>query len=219
MKHQVRSLKCPATRQQGLVLFIALIVLVAMTMAGIALIRSTDTGNVIAGNFAFRQAAMQETDTGMDIAFRAISDPLDTNYIANKAVDAGPRYYALMQTASTTPALTSKGAPSYIEDMSFDDAVSTADVYAAGVGPNGNRVRYVIERMCNPLATGGAPATEAEIRANCLLHTPSSASTSSRNALRIKLGSVRMLDVYYRITVRVDGPRNTVSIVQAIVRT
>ena len=36
--------------QSGVVLFIALIVLVAMTLAGIAIMRSVDTGNQIAGN-------------------------------------------------------------------------------------------------------------------------------------------------------------------------
>ena len=36
-------------RQRGITLIIALIALVALTMAGIALVRSVDTGNVIAG--------------------------------------------------------------------------------------------------------------------------------------------------------------------------
>ena len=42
--------------QQGVILFIALIVLVAMSLAGIALMRSVDTNVLIAGNLAFRQA-------------------------------------------------------------------------------------------------------------------------------------------------------------------
>src|SRR4051794_33864237 len=44
-------------RQQGVVLLIALIVLVAMTLAGIGLVRSVDTGNMVAGNLAFKQGA------------------------------------------------------------------------------------------------------------------------------------------------------------------
>ena len=38
--------------QSGVVLFIALIVLVAMTLAGIAIMRSVDTGVAISGNVA-----------------------------------------------------------------------------------------------------------------------------------------------------------------------
>lgn len=200
-------------RQRGVVLFIALIVLIAMTMAGIALIRSTDTASVISGNVAFRQAALQESDVGTDAAFRALSDALGAGYIANKAVSVGPRYFATMQ------ALNASGVPTIFDNMSPNDAVDTSDAYGTGVGPNGNRVRYVIERMCNPIpATLASPATEAEIKANCITYTPASVSNSSRNALRIKLNSVSMPSVYYRVTIRVDGPRNTVSMAQAVLR-
>jgi len=202
-------------KERGVVLFIALIVLVAMTMAGIALIRSTDTASVIAGNIAFRQAALQESDTGVDAAFRAVGDPLGSGYVANKAVTSAPRYYAVMQT------LSANGAPTLLDSMSPADALSNADVYgtAGGFGPNGNRVRYVIERMCNPVSGGtAAPASEAEIKANCITYIPASVSNSSRNAGRIRLNSVTSPSVYYRVTVRVDGPRGTVSMAQSIIR-
>lgn len=48
--------------QQGVVLFVALIILVAMTLAGIALMRSVDTNVLIAGNLAFRQGATMAGD-------------------------------------------------------------------------------------------------------------------------------------------------------------
>jgi Tfp pilus assembly protein PilX len=51
--------------QQGVVLFIALIVLVAMSLAGIALMRSVDTNVLIAGNLAFRQGATMAGDWGI----------------------------------------------------------------------------------------------------------------------------------------------------------
>ena len=63
-----------APPQAGITLIIALIALVALTMAGIALVRSVDTGNVIAGNFAFRQSSMQATDTGVEAAFTQLGD-------------------------------------------------------------------------------------------------------------------------------------------------
>ena len=55
-------------RQAGVVLMMALIVLVAMTLAGIALVRSVDTSNIIAGNLAFKQAATNSGDTGVEAA-------------------------------------------------------------------------------------------------------------------------------------------------------
>ncbi|MEJ7807583.1 MAG: hypothetical protein WKG03_16870, partial [Telluria sp.] len=59
-------------RQRGVVLLMALIALVALTLAGLAMVRSVDTGNVIAGNMAFRQAAMQQVDVGIEAAFIAL---------------------------------------------------------------------------------------------------------------------------------------------------
>ena len=55
--------------QSGVVLIVALIILIAMTIAGIAMIRSVDLTNIIAGNLAFKQAATHSGDTGVEAAF------------------------------------------------------------------------------------------------------------------------------------------------------
>lgn len=55
--------------QRGVVLLIALIILVAMTLAGIGMMRSVDMGSVIAGNLAFRQSTLNASETGTSTAF------------------------------------------------------------------------------------------------------------------------------------------------------
>src|SRR5208283_5235548 len=45
-------------QQRGVVLFIALIVMVAMTLAALGLMRSVDTTAAAIGNLAFRQASI-----------------------------------------------------------------------------------------------------------------------------------------------------------------
>ncbi|MGZ5651056.1 MAG: pilus assembly PilX family protein, partial [Usitatibacter sp.] len=57
----MRSLR---NRQQGVVLLIALTVLVAMSLAGVALMRSVDNTVVVAGNLAFKTASVQVADYG-----------------------------------------------------------------------------------------------------------------------------------------------------------
>lgn len=209
---------CCRLRQSGVVLFIALVVLVAMTMGGLALMRSTDTANVIAGNVAFRQAALQEADVGTETAFRVLSDPLVGGYINNKNTTAKPRYYATMEV------LRPSGMPKVVYGMKADDAVDIhADVYATGdggIGPSGNRVRYVIERLCRQTddTPPSSPATPEEMLVNCLVYTPASVSNSSQNSAKIKLNPISLTTFYYRVTVRVDGPRNTLSITQATLR-
>src|ERR1700675_4463262 len=53
------------TRQRGTILIIALIVLVAMTLAGIATMRSVDTATIMAGNIGLRQASVNAADQGI----------------------------------------------------------------------------------------------------------------------------------------------------------
>ena len=60
--------------QQGAMLIIALIVLVAMSLAGIAMMRSVDTGTLVAGNIAFKQSSLHATDHGLQAASGAWSN-------------------------------------------------------------------------------------------------------------------------------------------------
>src|SRR5207245_9874933 len=52
-------------RQGGTILIIALIVLVAMTLAGIATMRSVDTATITAGNNGLRPASVNAADQGI----------------------------------------------------------------------------------------------------------------------------------------------------------
>ena len=66
-------------KQRGVSLIIAMIALVAMTLAGLALIRSVDTSNVISGNLAFRQASLHATDVGVEAALAALGTIVTTS--------------------------------------------------------------------------------------------------------------------------------------------
>lgn len=55
-------------KQRGVVLFFALIALVAMSLAAVALIRSVDTSTLIAGNLAFKQATKNSAEAGIEAA-------------------------------------------------------------------------------------------------------------------------------------------------------
>src|SRR6187399_3021659 len=64
-----------ARRERGVVMFIALLVMVALSLAGIALIRSADTATVVSGNLAFKQAAVYAVDRSIEQAVKALFDP------------------------------------------------------------------------------------------------------------------------------------------------
>ena len=184
-------------RQRGAVLFIALIVLVAMSLAGIALIRGVDTTNLIAGNLAFKQNATHGGDWGIEQA-RAW---LQAQVAANLYNDVPGRYYAAMQT----------GADFTNTDPSRPDFDWANNAFDLGADPAGNpEVRYVIHRMCDLAGNPGS--------VNCVRTTTGGTSDSTKGGATYGGAALPSTSqIYYRITARVTGPRNTVSYVQAMV--
>ena len=195
--------------QEGVVLFIALIILVAMSLAGIALLRGVDTGTVIAGNIAFRQNAMFVGDIGVEAA-RAW---MQSNVGALTADNAANAYYATW--ADDTDLLGNDTDPT---TNSFDwDNRSKKVTTAPFTPPSGYEVRYVIHRLCE---VAGDPSTDPAIAAKCMRSSSSGGSTSSGSKGAANYGSYALsapVAAVYRITVQVRGPRNTQSYVQATV--
>ena len=58
----------PTRSQRGVVLLLALIMLVAMTLAGIVLYRQIGTGLIIARNLNFKRTAAVASDRGLEVA-------------------------------------------------------------------------------------------------------------------------------------------------------
>ena len=196
------------SRERGVVLFIALLVMVALSLAAIALIRSADTATIVAGNLAFKQSAAAAADRGFEQAVQALfdpqSDPATSNpVIANKTADSlAQNYFASVRLkAGSIPEIPDElQSRSAYQGAGLSSALATTD--AAG-----NTTYYVIERMCaNPGVAVGS---------NCNLSAAgmgADAGTQHYEALQ------RPGDAFYRVTVRVEGPRNTVAYAQAILR-
>lgn len=187
--------------QRGAVLFIALIVLVAMSLAGVALMRQVDTGTIIAGNLAFRQNAMHVADLGVEAARSWLMGQAAANLNFDVTANA---YYATWQDVDflrNDPAKT---------DYVWDGAATvTAGPYAP---PAGYSVRYVIHRLCG--ASG--PVTNT----GCVKQAGAGGSSASGTKGAAAYGTYAIsapLSAMYRITVEVRGPRNTLSYVQATV--
>ncbi len=183
--------------QRGVVLFIALIVLVAMTLAGIALMRNVDSGTVIAGNLSFRQVATYAGDLGTEAARNWLTGT-SVNLDDNSASDA---YFANWQTSLDI--LGNDPDPAKTDyDWSAAKNVSGA--------PTGYTVRYVIHRLCD--TTGGTTS------AGCVKTTGASSSATASTKGAANYGTLAIAvstSALYRITVRVDGPRNTLSYIQS----
>jgi len=196
----LRSTSTLPSRARGAVLFIALIVLVAMTLAGIAIMRSVDTTTLIAGNLAFKQGTIQSADNGIENAFQWLITNRST--LANTNLGSG--YY------SAKPAGT----------LDWTDPATWASAVTVGTDAAGNTISYVIHRMCtcadSPYNQNCGPTPQL-----CALDAPAAGTPpppAQGDSFAVGApGYLQDPKVFYRITVRTQGPRNTTSFVQSMV--
>lgn len=239
-----RTPACPAAPrapslhgQRGVVLIIALVMLITITFAGLALFRQIGLGAVIVGNLAFKQGATSAADRGVEAARAWLTTPtLASIQRLQGAAAAGINGYfpasCYTSTADWGDPGTDSSCPNRVEGTtpSFDpltytwtDATSTIaagpDTDGSGVDSAGNTVRYVIHRLCSMDGsinevrefTSGVQAIQS-----CVL------ASGGRQCLDQGLQFAancfgQSVQPYYRITNRVQGPRNTLSYVEVVI--
>lgn len=187
--------------QAGVVLFIALIVMVALSIAGIALIRSVDTGLSVIANLGFRQASIPPSTWAVENAIAAMFEKKEIDFDKPKL---DKNYYPYRFEIKNGKAEDEIGVPYDLQGVKPDNYPST---FVQETDEAGNTIRYVIERMC--LDEG--PATAA----NCDMSPPKKSEATTAMEL-VKPEMVRV--PFYRLTVRVDGPNNTTTYAQAMLR-
>ena len=177
-------------RERGVVLFIALIALVAMALAGIATMRSVSAGLLVAGNLAYKRQATTAADRGIEQARAWYA----ANYgSAFDTSDPSSGYYA--QWDEFDPAT-----------ADWTVANTTVQLTWNQLSAGAQEVRYVIHRLCQePGAASPTTCVMADSRSGA--STAVGASYGSGPLT----GSGR---VYYRVTARVVGAKGTVSLVQ-----
>lgn len=199
----------PFRKQEGIVLIIAMIVLVAMTLASVAMIRSVDTSTLIAGNLAFKQSGITSGDAGVNEAFAWLK--ANGGALENDATGSG--YYATSQDCldlTGNGKVSKKCAPPFTSlDWTDANAVRILAKDAAG-----NQVSYVIHRLCSSAGQLSAERCSVEEGA---LEGNSKGSALQLGGYRRASWDAAANRGFYRITVRVAGLRNNVSYVQAVV--
>lgn len=207
------------SRQQGVVLFIALIVLVAMSLAGLALMRSVDTNVLIAGNLAFRQNATMAADGAIEDARQLLATNTGTGVttlhndqppLAQAGGIPNPpwpntAYWANWQQGIDLTGNTSNPA----DDFDWSAARNM------GTDAGGNAISYVIHRLCD---VAGDPAASG---VSCIKSSTGGGAGASDQGTRgvVSYGGAALpgvSSIFYRVTIRVQGPRNTLSYVQAV---
>lgn len=203
---------------RGVSLIFSLLALVALSLAGVALVRSIGTGTLVLGNIGFKQAATLTADTVAQEAIQALRTA-----VADKRADlATAGYYASVDnskldiTGQQLPNDTSRQLIIWEADCKHVSSNRVGCVHAPKAAtstlPSNWSAQYVIFRMCK--AAGEVnPET-------CAMPTTSTSGTSTKRgkldyADYARFGSAA--SPYYRVIVRIQGDRNTVSYTETLV--
>lgn len=205
---------CATCRGAGLV--VALVVLVVMSLGALALVRAVASGLLVAGNFAFREAAVLAAESGSESAISWLSERAATTELLSDQPEAG--YYASLPVGLSLSGQSTTGTRASI-DWDDDQCAARVGIRCFAAAPAlpldaaGHRVRYVIHRLCRTTGSSDAAAN------SCLLFRSAQGGSSNRGQL--SYGASKRFQssdtVYYRITVHVRGPRNTTAFIQTLV--
>lgn len=233
-------------RTRGVSLLFALLALVTLSLAAVALVRSVDTSALVMGNLGFKRDATAVADQATQQAITALTALADRTIDSSE--NAAKGYYATAHASIDATGHQQTLQTRELIDWDGDGCKysSDADTATCNLKPrsdladiNGNKVRYVILRLCDaagdptttpsiscvrPPAVAGAPGTtDEEIKAAC------EAAQAARGEIKygttplpctgIASGSSSSAyqGIYYRIVVRVIGARNTSSFTETIV--
>ena len=192
--------------QGGVVLFISLIVLVAMSLAGIALLRSVDTTVMVSGNIALKQSSILGADQGTQAAVVWLE--ANVSGATLQMTNAALGYFSSLPLPDPDD---------WFEDAVWSDARA---VNGGAADAAGNKMQYLIHRQCKLPDTAydgisGGVANEC----SAIDESVGGGVLTEGDSFRAGVGGAfaRSKKVYYRITTRVQGPRNSVSIIQTTV--
>ncbi|HVQ53484.1 MAG TPA: hypothetical protein VMS92_25915 [Mycobacterium sp.] len=194
-------------KQRGTMLVIALIVLVALTLAGLATMRSVDTATVMAGNIAFRQSTLAAADQGLQAGFALLAST-KTSLVMNLNRDglgvATAGYYS--------------SASAVEPDWSDSNAWTRATKLNGGTpDAAGNVVYFMVERLCR--IANCAPGDTCLGATNVCGLSPGSGTSQGPGNNNFDVTSNFPLPLpHYRITSRAVGPRNSIAILQTTTR-
>lgn len=177
-------------RERGVVLLFCLVILVVMLAGGVAVVRSMNTSLAGAGNLAFKRDLVNQGDQAAADALTLFRNgALAGSGTGGNSIQAS-NYSAVR--LDTNPA----GIPLALLSDTAYAAVAATTVTRADAGVT---VRYVIDRLCN---TAGLPSP-----ADCI-YAP--ATTDVRGGDITGAGRPPPPKaLVYRLSVRVDGPRQT----------
>lgn len=188
-------------REQGVVIIFCLVVLAVMLAGAAAVMRSMDASLVSSGNLAFKRDLVNQGEQTISAVLTRFRTGTLSSAAATANGDSSTNYSAIQLVTNA------QGIPMALLNPTTtgpDVAGNTFTGSAAavpGVTPDVT-IRFVIDRLCNATGTGTVlgeagcvrPNSASEVRGGTAAPTPPLPAD---------------VQVVYRLSMRVDGPRGT----------
>ena len=197
--------------QRGVVMLFALIALVIMLVGSVAVMRSLNVSLFNVGNIAFKRDMSNQAERVLGTVLTALKEGDLATAAARAAHSTADNYSASILETNT------QGIP--VALLADDDAFAAVGNPANDIEVDDQnvRIRYVIDRLCDDIGEDAVLGS-----ARCVLSesdAPAGGDSSKFNdaAMGGSSGSAKgaaPLQVGYRVSIRVSGPRNTLSFFQ-----
>jgi Tfp pilus assembly protein PilX len=182
----------PRSRQRGVILIFALIILLILALGAVALVRSMNTSLTSAGNLAFRRDLVNQGEQAVSTVMNEFK-----NQLAPLSGVTTTSMVTANYSASILPT-NAQGVPlALLNDTTTFPTVGTSANDITGATSD-VKIRYVIDRLCVPGTV--TPSISACVQSSGL---PLGGKAYENVAVAAPSATV------YRLSVRVSGPRNT----------
>ncbi|WP_143694547.1 hypothetical protein [Variovorax sp. JS1663] len=186
--------------QQGVVLLLCLIILVVLLAGGVAVMRSMNASLFSAGNLAFKRDLVNRGE----LAAADVMTLFKTGALSGASADIAnvkAENYSAIQLATNA-----RGIPTALLTNTAYDAIADKKIENTA---DRITVRYLIDRMCN------AAGTPSSLGPKGCVYAPLTTQVTGGSSQRAKEDLPPPSTLIYRLTVRVDGPRDTQVFLQA----
>lgn len=195
------------SRQRGVVLIFALIALVLLLIGAVAMTRSMNASLTNAGNIGFKRDLTNQGELAMNQVVSVLSAGALSTEAARLAANKAENYSATILPTNA------QGVPEALLNDAAFNLVGVASKDIDKKAEMGVTVRYVIDRLCSDVGvvdparcSMAGPPPPPGVSWSERLRAEDSSSAGA--------GAVP-LQVVYRVSIRVDGPRNTQSFFQS----
>ena len=211
-------MQCPFKffRLQGSGLITAFAILSLISLALLGLIRTVETNMLILGNHIYKRSTLYGTEKGIQAAIEWLTPRVQSDDLNFDRYSDG--YYASYGSDVVFNNRRQDGAAIFV-DWDNNLCAESDAIFClkpkkiSNTGSETNEIQYVIHRICK---TKGSPD---DAKNNCkrnvknLDNSPQRGQTSYGQSIRYSNSEY----LYYVITTRVKGAKNSISIVQTIV--